>query len=562
MLGQELKEQKKSNQKLYLVINLIYCFILSYIILDYAAIINLFFGEHLPVEHFSALIIPVLSIFILIILLENFFSQKIFKVLFFTVLLVVVITLLPEFIHTAIFHTSIDYMSLMTFADTNKSETSDFINTYGSFSVYIKLFIMIILPFIFLKFMPYYDYKIHLKSLKFILMFFIFIISFILTIPRDYVLREIKQVYIFNTYNQVLIDKQAFIENIKNHKFSNSFGEIKDLSGSDNNTYIIVIGESADRNRYSLYNYKRDTSPYLSNIKDELYIFDDIISPHAHTSPALEKILTFADFRNEDLKYKYGSMIDFFNSAGFKTYWLSNQYKYGTYDAGYSVIANAAVEQKYINTNSWQSNKTNYYDEKLVEELETVLKNNNGSKFIVLHFFGSHSPYAQRYPEKFNIYKSDSFLKNINPSSNYANVLNYNAYDNSILYTDYVLNEIIKLLKKENINGYMLYFSDHGEDAGTTDKNTFYGHNESISTKPMYEIPFILWLSETYKSENKEKVNAIQKSIHRPYQTDRLIHTIIDLSNLENNLFKPEDSIINEKYQAEKRLYGNKEYTK
>ena len=108
----------------------------------------------------------------------------------------------------------------------------------------------------------------------------------------------------------------------------------------------------------------------------------------------------------------------------------------------------------------------------------------------------------------------------------------------------------------------MLYFSDHGEDAGTTDKNIFHGHNESISTKPMYEIPFILWLSEKYKKENKEKINYIQNSIHRPYQTDRVIHTVIDLSNMDNKLFKPEDSIINKKFQQQKRYYGSKEYKK
>ena len=140
--------------------------------------------------------------------------------------------------------------------------------------------------------------------------------------------------------------------------------------------------------------------------------------------------------------------------------------------------------------------------------------------------------------------------------------MKYNAYDNSIIYTDYVLKKLIDVLKQENINGYMLYFSDHGEDAGSTDKNVFYGHNESISSKPMYEIPFILWLSNKYKQENSGKVNDIKLSIHKPYQTDRLIHTIIDLSNMDNKLFKQSESIINKNFQEVKRVYGNKEYKK
>lgn len=464
-------------------------------------------------------------------------------------------------IHLVIFNKPIDYISLMTFSDTNNSEVSDFINTYGTFNVYAKLFLLIILPFILLYFMPCYSLKIKVKSWKYILSILVIFTVFLLTLPRDYVQREIRPVYLYDTYKQVIIDKKLFIENIKNINHED-FGEIKVNSISDNNTYILVIGESADRNRYSLYNYNRDTSPYLSKIKDELFLFDDVISPHAHTSPALELILTFGDLRNNDLKYKYGSIIDFFNSAGFKTFWISNQYKYGSYDSGYSAIANAADEKIYINTNSWQSNKTNYYDEQLVIELEKVLKENYGNKFIILHLFGSHSPYNNRYPERFNIYKSSQYLANISPDSKYANVMKYNAYDNSIIYTDYVLKKIVDVLKQENINGYMLYFSDHGEDAGTTDKNIFYGHNESISSKPMYEIPFILWLSNEYKQENSGKVNDIKLSIHKPYQTDRIIHTIIDLSNMDNKLFKRSESIINKNFQEVKRVYGNQEYKK
>lgn len=557
--GLELKEKNKYYIKRIFYFLLL--FILSYIIVDYYSIICLLFGNSIELTHISSLFIIIICLFIFLILINQFFTVKKFKLLLAIMIIISIAGVLPDMIHFVIFNKPIDYISLMTFSDTNNSEVSDFINTYGAFNVYIKLFLLIILPFILLCFLPSYSLKIKVKSWKFILLSIIIFTVLILTLPRDYVQREIRPVYLSNTYKQVLVDKKLFIENIKNINHED-FGEIKINSISDNNTYILVIGESADRNRYSLYNYNRDTSPYLSKIKDELFLFDDVISPHAHTSPALELILTFGDLRNNDLKYKYGSIIDFFNSAGFKTFWISNQYKYGSYDSGYSAIANAADEKIYINTNSWQSNKTNYYDEQLVIELEKVLKENYGNKFIILHLFGSHSPYNNRYPEKFNVYKSNQYLANISPDSKYANVMKYNAYDNSIIYTDYVLKKLIDVLKQENINGYMLYFSDHGEDAGSTDKNVFYGHNESISSKPMYEIPFILWLSNKYKQENSGKVNDIKLSIHKPYQTDRLIHTIIDLSNMDNKLFKQEESIINKNFQEVKRVYGNKEYKK
>ena len=559
MHGQELKEKSKSMKKVLFYYVLL--FIISYSVFDYTTIICLFFNIQVEFSHITSLLIPIICLYIFLIIISCFVKYKVFKFILLLLLSVSIFSIIPEIIHIVVFNKPIDYISLMTLADTNKSEAGDFIQTYGNFTTYLKLFFIIICPYIVLLLLPEYKRKIKIYSWKFILVFVVTLTAFILTFPRDYVQRELKPVFIYKTYQQVIKDKKLFIESITNNKYED-YGDIIVNSISDNNTYVLVIGESSDRNRNSLYGYERNTAAYLSKIKNEIYIFDDVISPHAHTSPSLEKVLTFADFQNEDFKYKYGSIIDFFKSAGFKTFWLSNQYKYGDYDAGYTAIANAADEKVYINTNSWQSHKTNYYDEKLVEKLALVLKNTNGNRFIIVHLFGSHSPYAKRYPKEFNIYKSNVFLKNINPNSKYANEANYNAYDNSILYTDYVLYKIITLLKQENINGYMLYFSDHGEDAGTTDKNIFHGHNESISTKPMYEIPFILWLSEKYKKENKEKINYIQNSIHRPYQTDRVIHTVIDLSNMDNKLFKPEDSIINKKFQQQKRYYGSKEYKK
>ncbi len=559
MLGLELKERNKKYISYYIYYILL--FLLSYCIIDYTTIIYILFGINIDFSHVSSLLIPIFSMYLFFILLNNLINNTIYKIIIFILVSISIIGILPEIIHIAIFDKPIDYISMMTLADTNKSEVYDFIETYISLKVLCLIILLIILPYIIIYFLPKYSLKIKVKSWKFIFISLLVFVSFILTFPRAYVLREIKPIFLYKTYKQVITDKKLFIENISKNIY-NDYDDIIINSNSDNNTYVLVIGESADRNRYSLYSYERNTSPYLAKIKDELYIFDDVISPHAHTSSSLEKILTFADLRNKDLKYKYGSIIHFFNSAGFKTFWLSNQYKYGNYDAGYTAIANASTEKIYINSNSWTSNKTTYYDEKLVEELENILKNNYGNKLIILHLFGSHSPYSKRYPKEFNIYNSSHFLANINPESKFANVLHYNAYDNSIVYTDFVLYKIIFALKQVNINGYMLYFSDHGEDAGTSDKNVFYGHNEAISTKPMYEIPFILWLSEKYKNENKEKINSIAKSIHKSYQTDRIIHTIIDLSNMDNTLFKKEDSIINENYKEVMRTYGGKEYFK
>lgn len=469
--------------------------------------------------------------------------------------------LLPEIIHFVIFNTSINYMSLMTLSDTNIPETADFFTEYITFPIVIKFLLIFIFPYCFVYFIKKPSIKLSVKSYKVKISFFIGIIIFIFTIPRDYVLREIQYINIYKLYNQVQYDKQLFIDTIKKSRKHNSFGAIDTSKAGDNVTYVIVIGESVDRNRMSIYGYERNTTPYFKTISSELFIFDDVISPHCHTSPSLQKILTFSDYFGSS--YEYGSIIDFFNEAGFDTYWLSNQYKYGANDTGYTAIANSAKYTNYINTKLWSSNETTYYDGMLIPYLEGIINNDNTqkSKLIFIHLFGSHSSYYDRYPKEFNKYNTNKFLNNINSKMKASKVSKYNAYDNSILYTDYVLYSIINILKENNINGYMLYFSDHGEDAGSSDFN-FYGHNEAISTKPMYEVPMILWLSERYKSNNTEKSANIYNSLHNPYQLDRLIHSVIDLSNMESDIFRPEDSIINQCFIEKERYYGNKIYIK
>lgn len=173
-----------------------------------------------------------------------------------------------------------------------------------------------------------------------------------------------------------------------------------------------------------------------------------------------------------------------------------------------------------------------------------VLKEKKSRKIIFIHLLGSHTVYEKRYPEKFNVFN--------NKNASHKNSL-INSYDNSILYTDFILNEIINPLKNKNITSFLLYFSDHGEEI--YESVDFFGHTNDIGSKNMYEIPYVLWLSSKKK---KQITYNLKPLLNRKIINDNLIYSIADLSNIkfdQQNLTKSNLSL---NFKEKKRLIRNK----
>ena len=183
-------------------------------------------------------------------------------------------------------------------------------------------------------------------------------------------------------------------------------------------------------------------------------------------------------------------------------------------------------------------------DGALLLELETILKDVSVSKkLIIIHLMGTHLSYANRYPEAFNKF-------NDVPFSNYKSeettkIINY--YDNAVLYSDFVISQIIQKTKALNQKSFVLYFSDHGEEL-FKDYNIA-GHNEDISTKDMYDVPFFLWQSDLFK-QDKQLTNAVD----RPYMLDDLFHSLADLLEISAQEVDFERSVFSSKFKNRKRI--------
>ena len=131
-----------------------------------------------------------------------------------------------------------------------------------------------------------------------------------------------------------------------------------------------------------------------------------------------------------------------------------------------------------------------------------------------------------------------------------------NAYDNAVLYSDFIVSEIIDKVKETNSNSFVTMFSDHGEEL--YDEIDFAGHDQHVSTKAMYPVPLLFWFSDEYKIESASLLESITNFKGRKYQIDDLIHTIIDVANVKSIHFDSTKSVVNSNFKERKRLMGVK----
>lgn len=348
--------------------------------------------------------------------------------------------------------------------------------------------------------------------------------------------------YILNPYSSFLYHyfqfKKSYAElarEIAAHS-APPFAKISSSLPADaSETYVICIGESANSMHHSYCGYARATNEFTDALGGEIMRVKGVRSPFAQTLPVLEKVLTFATRKEPERLRTQGSVIDYFKEAGFKTFWISNQYALDDNTPLTALTSHADVHKCLCYSDLKRFERS--VDGSLLPELSRILKDGAKKKAVFMHMIGSHSAYVNRYPSEFVHFNGAAPGKE---SLNAVQTQMVNAYDDSIRYTDWVIAQFVKQLRDAGGISYLLYFSDHGEDIYDTTDNKVLGHSQ-LANLPMTSVPFMLWTSKEYDAVRPD---VRQRQPKEEYNLENVINTIIDLSSLSNPDFDKSKSIL------------------
>lgn len=398
-----------------------------------------------------------------------------------------------------------------------------------SYDLVILIAVMMALTAFFLR---YYNHNATFYGYRLRLVIILLLSPLLFTLSKSRVFMPYAFPYAIKMYNRYIstITKPRYDIS----KIPTSFDKAKNTDL----VIIFIIGESARADHFSINGYHKPTSPNLERLN--AISLPNIDSVFGVTNKTVPLMITRASEHTFDTIYSETSFISIFNKHGFTTAWISYQ---DVIDNSYSNIAPLAHEASikvqmdfhpYIKSN-FGVDSGKFLDEIMLPELEKVLKNYNDPKFIVLHCQGSHWNYNLRY--------SDGFQK-FNPICTTNNVarcgreeLN-NSYDNSLLYTDFFISQVIERVKL--LNSIVIYCSDHGEFLG---EDGYYGHIPGHRRKEITNPAMFIWMSDVYKKKNPEKLQNLLQNKYRSYTTQIIFHSILDAASITGDIIKQELSI-------------------
>jgi lipid A ethanolaminephosphotransferase len=297
---------------------------------------------------------------------------------------------------------------------------------------------------------------------------------------------------------------------------------------------ILVVGETARADRFSLNGYKRKTNPLLE--KEDVISFTNMHS--CGTSTAVSVPCMFSMYSKDDYDdekgYSKENLLDVLNHAGVNVLWRDNN----------SDSKGVALRVQYEDYKSPQSNTQcdiECRDVGMLDGLQEYIDaHTQDDILIVLHQMGNHGPaYYKRYPKSFERFTPVCETSQLEECS--EEQIN-NAYDNVILYTDYFLSKVLGLLKQNSsaFETAMFYVSDHGESLG--EKGVYlHGLPGFLAPEEQTHVATILWFGDNYDEIDTESVRL---KADRDYSHDNMFHTVLGLMEVNTELYNRDLDII------------------
>ena len=378
------------------------------------------------------------------------------------------------------------------------------------------------------------------------------------------------QLYPVNVcYNLYLaFERNAASENYREASRDFKFDARSEHSATAPEVYVMVVGETARAHNFSLYGYPRNTNPLLSKTPG-IKAFPNVTTQSNTTHKSVPMLLSAASAEDFERLFHEKGILAAFKEAGFHTVFISNQLPNHSF---IDFLGEQADEHYFLKKED--ASQGNHYDEDLLQKLDEILPLADASSsahyhyryrklFVVLHSYGSHFNYQERYPRSFAYFKPDS--KSEAKPENRRDLLN--AYDNTIRYTDYILHGIVERLQKwegvqtktdgvyDQPTSAMLYTSDHGENI-FDDERCLFLHAAPKASDYELHVPFIIWTSAGFSKQYPDILKALGENRSKQVQSSlSAFHTMLGIGGIQTRYRLDEYSVASGKYHPTKLLY-------
>ena len=378
------------------------------------------------------------------------------------------------------------------------------------------------------------------------------------------------QLYPVNVcYNLYLaFERDAASENYREVSRDFKFDARSEHSATAPEVYVMVVGETARAHNFSLYGYPRNTNPLLSKTPG-IKAFPNVTTQSNTTHKSVPMLLSAASAEDFERLFHEKGILAAFKEAGFHTVFISNQLPNHSF---IDFLGEQADEHYFLKKED--ASQGNHYDEDLLQKLDEILPLADASSsahyhyryrklFVVLHSYGSHFNYQERYPRSFAYFKPDS--RSEAKSENRRDLLN--AYDNTIRYTDYILHGIVERLQKwegvqtktdgvyDQPTSAMLYTSDHGENIFDDERSLFLHAAPKASDYELH-VPFIIWTSAGFSKQYPDILKALGENRSKQVQSSlSAFHTMLGIGGIQTRYRLDEYSVASGKYHPTELLY-------
>jgi len=307
--------------------------------------------------------------------------------------------------------------------------------------------------------------------------------------------------------------------------------------------HILVVGESARRGSWSAYGYQRPTTPYLNHLEGGVFLQRAMADANL-TSFAVPMILTGMTPEEITSARPHGTLLDLAKEAGYSTAWLVNQ------DLDVSTWLGITADRLEYPPDP-QSGFFGRHtpDDVLLPAYRRELARVGAARFIGMHIMESHWEYYRRYPPSFQRFGTANRLNTVSlllKGGTIAPDLT-DAYDNSVLYTDWFLQQVIEQARRLRVPASVTFIPDHGESLPALDGGAA-GHGQAFYNAAQFEIPAFVWVNDAYRAAHPRQLAALKANAAREIRSHDFFYTVADLMGITWPGAKPERSFASQQF--------------